>query len=86
MRHTTNGASNVAFFDDFQFNHFTPETGIQAVAAEIGQDAQVDVYTANGMLVKSGKGAKTMLSLAKGVYVVKVRDGQNTKTIRFVRK
>lgn len=86
VRHTTNGASNVAFFDDFQFNHFTPETGIQAMAAEIGQDAQVDVYTANGMLVKSGKGAKTMLSLAKGVYVVKVRDGQNTKTIRFVRK
>ena len=86
VRHTTNGTSNVAFFDDFQFNHFTPETGITTVVEDFGQQAKVDVYTVNGSLVKSGEGMQTLKALAKGVYVVKISEGQNVKTIRIVRK
>lgn len=85
VRHTTNGASNVAFFDDFTFSHFGDETGLRGITS-INDDAEVNVYTINGALVKSGRGAKTLQSLAKGVYVVRAKSGDTVTTQRLVRK
>ncbi|MBR6180361.1 MAG: T9SS type A sorting domain-containing protein [Prevotella sp.] len=85
VRHTTNGASNVAFFDDFTFNHFTNESGIQAVSS-IDEQAEVSIYTINGALVKKGVGTKTLQSLAKGVYVVRIKNGETVTTQRVVKK
>ncbi len=86
VRHTTNGESNVAFFDDFSFNHFSGTVGIDAAAQDIDSTSDVSVYTVNGSMVKRGKGVKTLDNLGKGVYVVKVHAGDNTKTLRIVRK
>ena len=85
VRHTTNGASNVAFFDDFTFSHFGDETSLRGITS-INDDAEVNVYTINGALVKSGRGAKTLQSLAKGVYVVRAKSGDTVTTQRLVRK
>ena len=85
VRHTTNGESNVAFFDDFTFNHFTNESGIQAVSS-IDEQAEVSIYTINGALVKKGIGTKTLQSLAKGVYVVRIKNGETVITQRVVKK
>ena len=86
VRHTTNGESNVAFFDDFTFSHFTSEDGIQTVSRSIDAMDEVTVYSTNGALVKSGRGSQTLNSLGKGVYVVKVKSGESTNTMRVVRR
>lgn len=87
LRHTTNGESNVAFFDDFSFNHFFLSTeGIQMTETNIDNNAEVTVYTTDGRMVRSGKGSKTLQTLNKGVYVVKTKSGNHTKTIRIVRQ
>ena len=85
VRHTTNGTSNVAFFDDFTFRHFSSETGIQTVSRGIDPMDEVTVYSTNGSLVKTGRGSQTLNSLGKGVYVVKVKSGETTTTTRVVR-
>ena len=87
LRHTTNGTSNVAFFDDFMFSHFgTGVTGIQEIGGDITSNARVMVYNVNGALVAEGRGQQTMQSLAKGLYIVKVQDGDQVRTFRVVRK
>jgi len=86
VRHTTNGASNVCFFDDFTFTDLQPAgDGIEAVKA-IGNEAEVEVYTLGGVLAKSGRGQETLQSLNKGVYVVKVKEGDSIRTLRVAKK
>lgn len=85
VRHTTNGESNVAFFDDFSFNHFATTDGIKATMAEIDGATDVAVYTTDGRMVSTGKGSKALESLAKGVYVVKATIGGRTKSMVVVR-
>ncbi len=86
VRHTTNGASNVAFFDDFTFEHFAPTTSIQGVTGDITDNADVTVYSIDGAMVATGKGTTPLRSLAKGIYVVRIQSGNNTKTIRVTKK
>ena len=86
VRHTTNGASNVAFFDDFTFEHFAPTTSIQGVTGDITDNADVTVYSIDRAMVATGKGTPPLRSLAKGIYVVRIQSGNNTKTIRVTKK
>lgn len=86
VRHTTDGASNVAFFDDFTFSHFTPATNIQGITADLSEDADVSVYSLDGAIIASGKGATALRALAKGVYVVRVSDGLSTQTMKVTKK
>jgi len=87
LRHTTNGESNVAFFDDFTFNHFDLDgSGIRSLDDNIETEAAVDVYNLNGALVASGKGRQMLQSMAKGVYVVKTSTSEGVRTFKVVRK
>lgn len=88
VRHTTVSASFLAFFDDFTFSHVgeVDLTGIECVKAPLNEASQVTVYTLNGVQVANGHGTSALQSLDKGIYVVKVTEGQNTKTVRVVRK
>jgi hypothetical protein len=76
----------VCFFDDFTFTDLQPAgDGIEAVKA-IGNEAEVEVYTLGGVLAKSGRGQETLQSLNKGVYVVKVKEGDSVRTLRVAKK
>ena len=88
LRHTTVSANWFALFDDFTFTHISQEIpdGIQEVNADIRSNAEVSVYNANGVLVKQGFGNDTMQSLERGLYIVKVKDGDSVKTYRVTRK
>jgi predicted Zn-dependent protease len=88
VRHTAPNANNMALFDDFTFNHVSENTvaGIETAHAAFSDNAQVAVYSLNGIQVANGKGAAMLQNLEKGVYVVKVTEGQNVKTLRIVRK
>lgn len=86
VRHTTNGESNVAFFDDFTFSHFSAAEGIQGVGSDFTSDSDVTVYSVDGAIVGRGKGTEALRTLAKGVYVVKVKSGDTVKTLRITRK
>lgn len=85
VRHTTTSANWLAFFDDFTFTGLTsPEvpTGIQA--AQIGSNAEVEVYNANGQLLATGRGMAAVQQAGKGLFIVKVKDGDGQKTLRVV--
>ena len=87
VRHTNNAASNVAFFDDFTFSHFEPADPASVDAPKaVPSTARVEVYTINGVQVAKGYGMQTLQSLGKGMYVVKVNNGEQTQTMRVVRK
>ena len=86
LRHTTNGTSNVAFFDDFTFTDLQPAADAIETVKAIGNEAEVEVYTLGGTLAKNGRGQETLQSLKKGVYVVKVKEGENVRTLRIARK
>lgn len=87
LRHNDESTSNVAFFDDFTLSHFTDEsTDIQRINNEIDADAEVTVYNLGGAKVLSGRGVSTLSTLDKGVYVVTVKNGNTTKTLRIARK
>ena len=89
LRHTTISANAMAFFDDFTFTHVLDAAdpdGIQHISSDMSADAQVTVYTLGGVQVANGRGAALLKQLDKGVYVVKVSDGTQTKTQRIVRK
>ena len=49
-------------------------------------DAEVEVFTVNGVKVAGGRGAAVMESLGKGFYIVNVKNGSEVKTIRVARK
>ena len=83
LRHTTSSANALAFFDDFTFTHVSDDmTGIESVKSSLGENAQVEVYSVNGVLVAKGIAGKTLQNLKSGMYVVKTSDGQVVKTIR----
>lgn len=88
LRHTTVSASFFALFDDLTFTHVADANGnpddIRMTA--VSADAQVTVYTLDGVQKVSGRGMQTMDKLEKGVYVVKVTDGENSQTMRIIRK
>ena len=87
LRHTTNGASNVAFFDDFTFNHFAQAgSGIQNLENNLDPKADVAVYNTNGALVATGKAGQALNALGKGVYVVKVTTDGTIRTFKVVRR
>lgn len=87
LRHTTNAATNVAFFDDFTFSHFQDANSIKAVSfGEIDNNAEVEVYSMSGMMVKKGYGVETLKALPQGMYVVKVNNGDAVKSFRITRK
>ena len=88
VRHTTVSANAMAFFDDFTFSHVSVGNmaeGIQSLAA-ISNNAEVTVYNINGVQVMKCQGKSGMESLRKGIYVVKVVEGGQTKTTRIIRK
>lgn len=87
VRHTTISANWMAFFDDFTFANFLPAgtDGIQSVAA-IEPDAQVEVYTLGGVCVAAGCGNDALQQLDRGIYVVKVKEGDNVRTMRVARR
>jgi hypothetical protein len=51
----------------------------------MGNNAKVTVYTMNGVQVAEGRGMGVLNMLNKGLYVVKVSDGQQVKTMRIAR-
>ena len=87
VRHTTVSANWLAFFDDFTFTHVVPagQSGIKQLTA-IEDDTKVEVYNANGVLVRSGHGASVVESLQKGFYIVKTQQGGEARTFRLTRK
>ena len=73
LQHTTTSASNLAFFDDFCFHNFDIEnSGIDSVATDIADDAEVEVFSLSGIAVAKGLGKQTLSGLEKGFYIVKV--------------
>ena len=76
LRHTTVSANAMAFFDDLTFTHVgEPDvTGIDA--ATVAADAQVEVFTLDGVKVASGRADKAVQQLGKGLYIVKTASGE----------
>lgn len=84
LRHTTLSPSNLAFFDDFTFSGFkNPETGVEAPEVEFSADALVEAYSVSGVLMASGRGLDTLSDLDRGIYIVRVSEGENIKVFRI---
>ncbi len=85
LRHTTDGPSNLAFFDDFTF------TGFDAAGSGVGEidamsdNAQVEVYSLSGVLVAKGFGISTLQGLDKGLYVVRVAENGAMRTFKIAK-
>lgn len=87
VQHTTITANWAAFFDDFTFTHVGDETNaIQGVSADLENNAHVSVFNANGVLVSEGQGQAAMQTLERGLYIVKVQNGDSVKTFRVTKK
>lgn len=85
MRHTTSSPSNLAFFDDFTFSGFDGDTnGIDNVQA-VGENAEVEVYNAGGVLVARGTGLGVIRSLDKGFYIVRITENGETRALRIAK-
>ena len=87
VRHTTISANAMAFFDDFTFTGVTDAQtdDIEDVQAGLSEQAQVEVYGLNGMQIAAGRGAATLQSLDRGIYIVKVSEQGRQQTLRVVR-
>ena len=87
VRHTTISANAMAFFDDFTFTGVTvaDANGIEPVQAGLSEQAQVEVYGLNGMQIAAGRGAATLQSLDRGIYIIKVREQGRQQTLRVVK-
>ena len=88
VRHTTVSANWLAFFDDFTFTDIVnPDiaTAIGNVQAGLSADALVEVYSLNGVKVAEGRGAAALQQATNGLYIIKVREGNEVKTLRVVR-
>lgn len=84
VRHTTINANAMAFFDDFTFTGLVePDTPTSIQSAQIGANAEVEVYNMNGQLVATGRGMSTVQKAGQGLYIVKVKDGSEVKTLRM---
>ena len=84
VRHTTVNANCMAFFDDFTFTGLVePETPTSIQSVQIGTNAEVEVYNMNGQLVATGRGMSTVQNAGQGLYIVKVKDGSEVKTLRM---
>lgn len=85
VRHTTNGASNLAFFDDFTLSHFLPEgtTGIGLALSDIKANDCIEVLTATGAKILTTRGTTALNSLPRGLYIIRVN---GTRTVKFVKK
>ncbi len=82
VRHTTVNANWIAFFDDFTFTHVgeADYSGVESLKAD--GNAEVTVYTANGVQVAKGRAAQVLSTLQKGMYVMKTANGETIKTVR----
>ena len=86
LRHSTISPSNLAFFDDFTFSGFdADQSGVEDVVVDFSENAAVEVFGINGMLVAEGTGTAVLNGLEKGFYIVKVTEGNAVKTFRVVR-
>ncbi len=86
LQHTTAEPSNVAFFDDFRFSGFDRDSsGIESIEAAIADNAEVEVYSFSGVLVAKGMGSGVLAVLEKGLYIVKVKDGDNSRSFRIAK-
>ena len=84
VRHTTISANWYAFFDDFTFTGLVqPEIPTAITSAAIGSNAEVEVYSADGQLLATGRGMATVQRAGKGLFIVKVKDGNELKTLRI---
>ncbi|MBO6287401.1 MAG: T9SS type A sorting domain-containing protein [Prevotella sp.] len=84
VRHTTVSANWLAFFDDFTFTGLVqPEIPTAITSAAIGSNAEVEVYSADGQLLATGRGMTTVQRAGKGLFIVKVKDGDELKTLRI---
>lgn len=75
-----------AFYDDFTFAHFGTVNGIETVSGQVAADAQVAVFSLNGIQIAKGYGMETLKGLDKGVYIVKVQDKNGVKTLKVARR
>ena len=88
VRHTTVSANWLAFFDDFTFKGISlpGETGIDDVLRQMGDDAEVEVYSVNGVQLSNGRGQAAMQQLDRGLYIIKVRENGQTRNYTVVRR
>lgn len=86
LRHTTVGASNLAFFDDFTISGVDGYVeSIIDVDTDLSADATVEVYNISGIKVAQGKGMQVLDTLGHGFYVVRISDGTSVKAYRIAR-
>ena len=88
LRHTTISANWFAFFDDLTFTHVSNASDPQSIQSlrGVATNAELTIYTIDGVQVAKGRGDEALQTVGKGVYVVKVKDGDQTKTLRMIRK
>ena len=86
LRHTTAGAGNLAFFDDFTFSDFDGEgAGVEDITADIDADAHVVVYNLSGVKVADGVASDVLNRLDKGFYVVRATGSKGTRSYKLAR-
>ena len=85
LRHSTVGASNLAFFDDLTFKNFDSVNSVGSITADISDDAYVEVYSVAGIKVSEGVGMSALDGLGHGFYVVRVADGTTVKAFSIAR-
>ena len=75
IRHTTDAPSNLAFWDDIQFNNVSfAESSVEGIDADELAASYVEVYNAAGLKVAAGQGAETISALPAGFYIVRCGD------------
>lgn len=88
LRHTTKAEGVMeAFYDDFTFNNIGTTSGVNTVTiATIASDALVQVYTTDGRMVASGQGTQVLDNVDKGLYIVRVAQGDTVKALKYMKK
>ena len=86
LQHTTAGAGNLAFFDDFTFTGFDGDgAGVDDITADLSEDTQVTVYSLSGVKVADGIGSAVLNRLGKGFYVVRATDAKGARSYKLAR-
>lgn len=86
LRHTTEAEGVMeAFYDDFTFNNIGTASGVKTVTV-INDYDDVQVFTIDGRMVTAGKGAQVLESLDKGLYIVRVAQGNTVQALRYMKK
>ena len=86
LRHTSQTASYLAFFDDLTFTHVSEASVDDGIAElQLKDDTPVEIYTLGGTLVARGSARQAAAGLKQGVYLVK-QNGSNVAKKMNIRK